>query len=94
MWVLKIYNKIIYIYIYIYIYMLICSTMYWTDWGSTTPKIEMAAKTGVERTVIVAKGSTTVKWPNGITLDLDNEKLYWVDAYTDRVSTYSDVLAD
>lgn len=58
------------------------STMYWTDWGRLA-KIEMADKTGEGRKTIA--DGPRVKWPNGITLDVDADKLYWVDAYTDRV---------
>ena len=58
-----------------------CSTMYWTDWGSR-PKIEMAEKTGEGRRTLVDTGLT---WPNGLSLDVDAGKLYWVDANQDKV---------
>ncbi len=50
--------------------------MYWTDWGST-PKIESATMDGKDRQVIA---DTRLYWPNGLTLDYTNNKLYWVDA--------------
>lgn len=49
--------------------------MFWSDWGSNA----MIATSGMD-------GSNpkpfvqNVKWPNGITLDLPNERLYWVDS--------------
>nr|QCX35737.1 vitellogenin receptor [Locusta migratoria] len=50
-------------------------TMYWSDWGEK-PKIAMAGMDGSSpRPFLVG-----VHWPNGITIDLGNERLYWVDA--------------
>ena len=40
--------------------------MYWTDWGET-PRIE----------IIV---DSDIYWPNGLTIDLEEQKLYWADA--------------
>jgi hypothetical protein len=40
--------------------------MFWSDWGEN-PKIERAGMDGSHRTVII---SETVRWPNGLTLDL------------------------
>ena len=50
--------------------------MYWTDWGST-PKIEGASMDGRTRHIIA---DTRLYWPNGLTMDYVNDKLYWVDA--------------
>jgi hypothetical protein len=50
--------------------------MYWTDWGSE-PKIERANMDGTDRQVIVREN---ILWPNGLTLDLENNRLFWVDA--------------
>lgn len=50
--------------------------MYWTDWGEI-PKIERAGMDGTNRAVIV---DTEIYWPNGLTLDYSQEKLYWADA--------------
>ena len=49
--------------------------MYWTDWGSS-PKIEKANMAGKERSVLV---DSVLHWPNGLTLDKDTNRLYWVD---------------
>lgn len=52
--------------------------MYWTDWGET-PKIERAGMDGnlLSRTVII---SENIYWPNGLTLDYKDSKIYWADA--------------
>lgn len=55
--------------------------MYWTDWGES-PKIERANLDGQERHVLV---NTSLGWPNGLALDLQEGKLYWGDAKTDRI---------
>lgn len=50
--------------------------LYWTDWG-TSPKIERATLAGNGRRAIV---TLYLHWPNGLTIDFDDDKLYWVDA--------------
>ncbi|KAL6038747.1 hypothetical protein STEG23_008240, partial [Scotinomys teguina] len=50
--------------------------MYWTDWGEV-PKIERAGMDGSSRLVII---NTEIYWPNGLTLDYEERKLYWADA--------------
>ena len=50
--------------------------MFWSDWGKR-PKIERAAMDGSHRSTII---SESVRWPNGITLDLVMERIYWIDA--------------
>lgn len=57
------------------------SYMYWTDWGES-PKIECAYLDGSERRVLV---NTSLGWPNGLALDLEEDKLYWGDAKTDKI---------
>ena len=49
--------------------------MYWTNWDNS-PKIEKAEMTGKKRQVIVSSG---LQQPNGLTLDPDKNRLYWVD---------------
>ena len=50
--------------------------MYWTDWGEH-PKIERAGMDGFDRQVVVSRNLT---WPNGLAIDYETSKLYWVDA--------------
>uniref|UniRef100_A0A8C2ERD6 Low density lipoprotein receptor-related protein 1Aa n=1 Tax=Cyprinus carpio TaxID=7962 RepID=A0A8C2ERD6_CYPCA len=62
--------------------------MYWTDWEedpkeSKRGKIEKAWMDGTNRNVLLT--SKTVLWPNGLSLDIPQGILYWVDAYYDRI---------
>ena len=61
--------------------------MYWTDWGSH-PKIEKAEMSGKQRVVLV---SSNLRWPNGLTLDQEKSRLYWVDASYDKLE-YLDLI--
>ena len=60
--------------------------MYWTDWG-TTAKIERASMDGQNRMVL---HNTLLQWPNGITIDYAAQRLYWTDAFLDKIE-YSGV---
>ncbi|XP_017271351.1 low-density lipoprotein receptor-related protein 1 isoform X3 [Kryptolebias marmoratus] len=62
--------------------------LYWTDWEedpkeSKRGKIERAWMDGSNRNVFLS--SKTVLWPNGLSLDIPQGILYWVDAYYDRI---------
>ncbi|XP_052104944.1 low-density lipoprotein receptor-related protein 4-like isoform X2 [Mytilus californianus] len=56
--------------------------LYWSDWGDDA-RIETAAMDGSDRYVLV--NFTTKSWPNGITIDTQENKLYWVDAFQDKI---------
>ena len=60
--------------------------MYWSDWGEEA-RIERAGMDGSNRTVL---HNTGLVWPNGITIDYTNQKLYWIDANLDTLE-YSNV---
>lgn len=49
--------------------------MYWTSWNSYS-EIEKAEMTGKQRETLVGSGSL---YPNGLTLDHEKNRLYWVD---------------
>ncbi|KAK7113108.1 hypothetical protein V1264_012457 [Littorina saxatilis] len=55
--------------------------IFWSDWGRT-PKIERATMAGNDREIIV---STDLGWPNGLSIDFDEDKIYWADAQKDRI---------
>ncbi|KAM7407483.1 hypothetical protein PAMA_003284 [Pampus argenteus] len=59
--------------------------MYWTDWG-THAKIERATLGGNFRTEIV---NGSLVWPNGLTLDYEEERLYWADASLQKIERSS-----
>lgn len=53
--------------------------MFWTDWGEV-PKIERAGMDGDPKTrkTIV---TDDIFWPNGLTIDLVNRTIYWIDGH-------------
>ena len=55
--------------------------MYWSDWGEPA-KIERASMDGSNRTVL---HNTGLMWPNGLAIDYQLKRLYWADAFTDRI---------
>ncbi|XP_029014364.1 low density lipoprotein receptor a isoform X2 [Betta splendens] len=57
--------------------------VYWTDWGNPA-KIERGGLNGGDRTALV---TDNIVWPNGITLDLLNQRLYWVDSKLHTLSS-------
>lgn len=64
------------------------SWMYWTDWEedpteSNRGKIKKAWMDGSHHQIFLT--SKTVLWPNGLSLDIPQGILYWVDAYYDRI---------
>lgn len=58
--------------------------MYWTDWGNGVNAILRARMDGSFVSRIVQAG---VMWPNGISLDRDANRLYWVDAWHDTLES-------
>lgn len=59
--------------------------MYWTDWGRTA-KIETASMDGSERRDFVI---TDLSQPNGLSVDLDSERVYWSDSDLDKLEYMS-----
>ncbi|XP_051904731.1 low density lipoprotein receptor a [Hippocampus zosterae] len=57
--------------------------VYWTDWGNPA-KIEKGGLNGGDRLALVTDG---IVWPNGVTLDLLNQRLYWVDSKLHTLSS-------
>uniref|UniRef100_A0A669PGY7 Low-density lipoprotein receptor-related protein 4 n=1 Tax=Phasianus colchicus TaxID=9054 RepID=A0A669PGY7_PHACC len=57
--------------------------LFWTDWGHVA-KIERANLDGSERKILI---NTDLGWPNGLTLDYDTRRIYWVDAHLDRIES-------
>ena len=59
--------------------------MFWTDWGEIQ-KIERAGMDGSQRKVIL---KDHVHWPNGLSVDLLKNLLFWVDAKLGTLSCSS-----
>ncbi len=57
--------------------------MFWTDWGNV-PAIMRA---GMDGSLPLAIITTDLRWPNGITVDQANSRIYWVDARLDRIES-------
>lgn len=58
------------------------SLLFWSDWDANAPRIERCSMSGEHRQVIihVDKVSPTGAWPNGLTLDYELLRVYWIDA--------------
>ena len=55
--------------------------MYWTDWGEPA-KIERASMDGTRREVLTDQD---LVWPNGLTIDYVEQRIYWADAFLDKI---------
>lgn len=56
--------------------------LYWSDWGDN-PHIGRIGMDGSNRSVIV---EDKITWPNGLTLDFVNDRIYWADAREDYIA--------
>ncbi|KAG9261064.1 low-density lipoprotein receptor-related protein 1B-like [Astyanax mexicanus] len=57
----------------------------WTEWGQT-PRISRARLDGSEQMVLANSG---ISWPSGISIDYQENKLYWCDARMDKIERIS-----
>ena len=66
--------------------------LYWTDWGEV-PKIERAGMDGSTRSrqVIIQEN---IFWPNGLTLDYDESRIFWADAKLSFIHRWGSRFAD
>lgn len=55
--------------------------LYWSDWGDS-PHIGRIGMDGTNRSVII---EDKITWPNGLTLDFINDRIYWADAREDYI---------
>ncbi|CAH1788845.1 unnamed protein product [Owenia fusiformis] len=62
--------------------------LFWSDWDANNPRIEMCSMSGDGRKTIM-KVSTLegAGWPNGITVDYETTRVYWIDARSDSIHT-------
>ena len=67
--------------------------MYWSSWSNTQPTIERASMDGSMRKTLVQFSSSfwqPLARPNGLALDPENRRLYWVDT-GNSVIQYTDL---
>ena len=64
-------------------FILNCSWMYWSDWGAVGT-IERASMDGRARQIL---HNSQLMRPNGLTLDYQNQVLYWIDAILDKIES-------
>lgn len=55
--------------------------MFWSEWGAN-PRIERAGMDGSDRMQIV---TTKIFWPNGLTLDIPTQRVYFADSKLDFI---------
>ncbi|KAF2890884.1 hypothetical protein ILUMI_15289, partial [Ignelater luminosus] len=58
--------------------------LFWTDWSADNPRIGRSNLDGKDVRILFK--SPEVYWPNGITIDYINNKIYWVDAKYDYIA--------
>ena len=55
--------------------------LFWTDWDASFPHIEKCSMSGKGRQIIFNVSSVAgAGWPNGLTVDYEATRLYWIDA--------------
>lgn len=64
---------------YILCYFFFFRILFWTDWDSSMPRIEAASMSGEGRRTI-HKETGSGGWPNGLTVDYQEERILWIDA--------------
>ncbi|XP_027843018.2 low-density lipoprotein receptor-related protein 1 [Aphis gossypii] len=62
--------------------------LFWTDWDSSAPRIERCSMAGEFRqTIVLVSMFSDGEWPNGLTLDYELNRIYWIDAKSDTIHT-------
>ena len=56
--------------------------MYWSDWGTTPPNIKKASMDGENVKIII---DTNIIRPNSLAIEFKENRLYWIDASTDKL---------
>lgn len=59
------------------------SLLFWSDWGDK-PSLKSSGLDGKEERTIM---STNLDWPNSLTLDLSDQKVYMLDALRATISS-------
>ncbi|XP_054274081.1 low-density lipoprotein receptor-related protein 1-like [Macrosteles quadrilineatus] len=62
--------------------------LFWTDWDANGPRIERCSMSGEHRSIVIHVDEVTDgAWPNGLTLDYQLRRIYWIDARSDSIHT-------
>ncbi|XP_077997711.1 prolow-density lipoprotein receptor-related protein 1-like [Glandiceps talaboti] len=59
--------------------------LFWTDWDSSHPRIERASMSGDERSIILNVTTLEGGWPNGLSIDYLEMRIFWIDARSDSI---------
>ncbi len=59
--------------------------LFYSDWGTSNPHLGRVDMDGKNRKILF--GKPLVEWPNGLSLDYISNRLYWVDANKDSISS-------
>ncbi|CAF0886571.1 unnamed protein product [Adineta steineri] len=59
--------------------------LFWSDTG-VYPSIRRSTLTGRQVAYLI---TTNIRWPNGLTIDFDDDRIYWADAWFDRIERAS-----
>lgn len=61
--------------------------LFWSDWDKSDPRIERCSMAGEYRLTIIQVDKLVGGWPNGLTLDYAQKRIYYIDAHSDSVHT-------
>ncbi|XP_031616659.1 prolow-density lipoprotein receptor-related protein 1 isoform X3 [Contarinia nasturtii] len=61
--------------------------LFWTDWDKSNPRIERCSMAGEYRQTIIEVDKSLGGWPNGLTLDYAQKRIYYIDAHSDSIHT-------
>ncbi len=64
------------------LWFIISRYLYWSDWGDV-PHIGRIGMDGTDYRIII---QDKITWPNGLTLDFINDRIYWADAREDYIA--------
>lgn len=64
------------------LFFFLISILFWSDWDAEAPRIESCSMSGDGRRIVLRVNEVTSggAWPNGLTLDYNARRIYWVDA--------------
>lgn len=61
--------------------------LFWSDWDKSDPRIERCSMAGEYRQTIIRVDRLFGGWPNGLTLDYAQKRIYFIDAQSDSIHT-------